>query len=82
MVFCLEYKKLMEKKLRDSKLIKFPEIQGIVIKEIKRYIFENDSSYTKISLMTDVSKARFTEMKKIGKDSLGKNTSIRYQRAF
>lgn len=51
-------------------MLKFPEIQAIVNDEIWRYIYENKSSYTKIAEMTNLSKARFSELKKT--DALGR----------
>jgi hypothetical protein len=58
-------KKKGKKSGRTSNLLKFPEIQAIVNDEIWRYIYENRSSYTKIAEMTNLSKARFSELKKI-----------------
>ena len=55
----------MIKKQRESRLLKFPEIQDKVNKILWQYIYDNNCSYTWIAEVTGLSKGRFTDLKKV-----------------
>ena len=55
------------KRSRESKLLKFPEIQTIVNDILWDYIHDNYSSYSQIARNAGVSKSRFSDIKKTDK---------------
>ena len=53
----------MVKRERETKLLKFPELQAIVNEEVWKYLFREHTTYTRIAEMCGISKARFSELK-------------------
>lgn len=53
----------MRKRERETRLLKFPELQAIVNEEVWKCLFRQHTTYTRIAEMCGVSKARFSELK-------------------
>lgn len=58
----------MVKRERETKLLKFPELQAIVNEEVWKCLFREHTTYTRIAEMCGISKARFSELKLMNGD--------------
>lgn len=59
-----------EKRERETRLLKFPELQAYVNEKVWQYLFREHTTYTRVAELCEVSKSRFSELKVL--DSSGR----------